>query len=141
AIAAVAASVAAERVAGLGLAVGAADLAAGLALLACAAVALVQRPQSLSGPLAGLAAATWFAGDLSGTLVYAHRGPLVHLLLSFPGDRRARPAACLVIAAAYVDGLVPALARSDVPTIALMVGVIAVATSSFVRTFGCERGA
>jgi signal transduction histidine kinase len=141
AIAAGTASVAAERVAGFGLAVGAADLAAGLALLSCAAVGLARRPGSLSGPLAALAAATWFAGDLSPALVYAHRGPLVHLLLSFPGDRRPRPVARIVIAAAYIDGLVPAVARSDVPTIALMGTVIAVAITRFVRASRTDRGA
>jgi signal transduction histidine kinase len=135
------ASVAAERVAGVGLAVGVADLAAGLALLGCAAVGLARRPRSLSGPLAALAAATWFAGDLSPALVYAHRGPLVHLLLSFPGDRRPRPVARIVIAAAYIDGLVPAVARSDVPTIALMGTVIAVAITRFVRASRIDRGA
>ena len=95
----------------------------------------------MSGPLAGLAAATWFAGDLSGALVYAHRGPLVHLLLSFPGDRRPRPVARVVIVVAYIDGLVPALARADVPTVALMAAVIAVAIARFVRASGIDRGA
>jgi len=65
----------------------AADLAAGLALLTGGAAAWARRPRTRSGPVLMLAGATWFAGDLSGALVYAHRGPLVHVLLSYPGGR------------------------------------------------------
>jgi signal transduction histidine kinase len=140
-LAAVTAGVAAERAAGLGLSVAAADLAAGLSLAGCAAVGVARRPRSLSGPLAALAALTWFAGDVTGALVYAHRGPLVHLLLSFPGDRAPPRAARLVIAAAYIDGVIPAVARADVPTIALMVAVAAVAGWRFAPSREPDRHA
>ena len=44
--------------------------------------------------LALLAAATgvlWFLGDVVGFLVFAHRGPLTHLLLIYPNTRLRAP--------------------------------------------------
>ena len=71
-----------------------------------------------------LAGATWLAGDVSGALVFAHRGPLVHALLTFPTGRTRSKPTMVVIALAYVDGLVPAVAREPWTTIALMVAVV-----------------
>ena len=65
----------------------AADLSAGLALLLAGAVAWTRMRDSRTGPLLLLAGATWLAGDVWGALVYAHRGPLVHALLTFPTGR------------------------------------------------------
>jgi hypothetical protein len=39
--------------------------------------------------------------------------------LTFPSGRTRSPVAIAVIAAAYVDGLIPALARDESPSIAL----------------------
>ena len=63
---------------------------------------------------------TWFAGDLSSALLYAHRGPLVHLLLTYPRGRTSSRITLLVIAAAYVDGAIPEVARSEWATLALV---------------------
>src|SRR6187551_1332245 len=90
----------------------AADLAAGLALIAAGAVMLVQRPRRDAGWLLTLAGVTWFAGDVWTALLYAHRGPLVHALLTYPSGRTRSPLIITVVVAAYVDGLVPGLARS-----------------------------
>ena len=91
------------------------DLLAGLALLVGGAAAWAKRPGSRSGPLSVLAGVAWFAGDLTDVLLYAHRGPLVHLLLTYPSGRVDSRAGAVVIGAAYVDGLVPELARSEWP--------------------------
>src|SRR4051794_27721932 len=117
------------------------DLAAGLALFGAGLTMWASRPGSWSGPLALLAGLTWFAGDAAGGLVYLHRGPLVQLLLTYPTGRTRSPVTIAVIAAAYVDGLVPALARADWPTIALSMAVVAVAAARYVRTTGLERRA
>jgi signal transduction histidine kinase len=74
-------------------------------------------------------------------LVYAHRGPLVHVLLTYPSGRTQSPLIVGVIAAAYVDGLVPDLARAPWPTIALMATVVGAATWRLVRARGLERRA
>jgi signal transduction histidine kinase len=130
-----------EQVAGPGMPEAIGDLVAGLALLTGGAAAWALRPGSRSGPLAVLAGVAWFAGDLAGVLLYAHRGPLVHLLLTYPRGRvDSRPAA-VVIGVAYVDGLFPELARSEWPTIALMVAVVLVAAWRHRAVGGVERRA
>ena len=105
------------------------DLIAGLALLSAGVVAWIRARDSRTGPLLVLAGATWLAGDVSGSLVYAHRGPLVHALLTFPTGRTRSKPTIVVIALAYVDGLIPAVARDPWTTIALMAAVVAVAAS------------
>ena len=123
------------------LAEAAADLAAGLALLAAGAVTWARVPRSGTGPLLALAGAAWLAGDAWSALVYAHRGPLVHALLTYPSGRTRSPLIVGVIAAAYVDGLVPNLARAPWPTIALVVTVVGAATWRRARARGLERRA
>jgi hypothetical protein len=66
----------------LGLAL--ADGVVGFTLLSAGAVAWHRRPDSLVGPLMGLAGLTWFAGNLWPSFLFLHRGPLVHLHLSYP---------------------------------------------------------
>ena len=134
-------AVGAELVAGSGMPDAAGDLLAGMALVAGGAAAWTRRPESRSGPLSVLAGVAWFAGDLTDVLLYAHRGPLVHLLLTYPSGRIDSRAAAVVIGAAYIDGLVPQLARTEWPTIALMVAVVTVAAWRHRTVGGVERRA
>ena len=60
------------------------DLVAGLALLIGGVAIWLGGRRGAANPLMVIAGATWFAGDISGALLYAHRGPLVHVLLSYP---------------------------------------------------------
>jgi signal transduction histidine kinase len=85
-----------------------------------------------------LAGALWFAGDVVDALLFAHRGPLAHLLLGYPSGR-VRGAAAVVVAASYADGLVPALARAPWPTIALMAAIVAVAARRHRAAVGGEQ--
>ena len=116
------------------------DLTAGLALLSAGAVAWIRARESRTGPLLVLAGITWLAGDVSGVLVYAHRGPLVHAVLTFPTGRTRSKSTMTVIALAYVDGLVPTVARQPWTTVALMVAVVCVAVSRWAAN-GAERRA
>jgi len=138
---AVVAAVSAELVAGRGMPDAAGDLVAGLALLVGGAAAWARRPGSRSGPLSVLAGVAWFSGDLADVLLYAHRGPLVHLLLSYPSGRVDSRAAAVVIGAGYIDGLIPELARLEWPTIALMAAVVTVAAWRHRTVGGVERRA
>ena len=135
------AAVGAERVAGPGMPDAAGDVLAGVALLAGGAAAWASRPESRAGPLSALAGVAWFAGDLTDVLLYAHRGPLVHLLLSYPSGRVDSRAAAVVIGAGYIDGLIPELARLEWPTIALMAAVVTVAAWRHRTVGGVERRA
>ena len=115
------------------------DLSAGLALLAAGAVAWIRARDSRTGSLLVLAGVTWLAGDVWGVLMYAHRGPLVHALLTFPtGRTRSRPT-MVVIVLAYIDGLVPVVAREPWTTVALVVAVVCAAASRWAGSHGAER--
>jgi signal transduction histidine kinase len=127
AAAALAAAVAAELTGGPEMPERLGDLAAGLALLGGGAVASLRRPGAGAGPLMVASGVAWFAGDLWSTLLYAHRGPLVHLMLTYPSGRTSSRVTLLVISAAYVDGVIPEVARSEWATLALALGVVLVA--------------
>jgi len=141
AAAAVAAAVAAETAGGPELPERAGDLAAGLALLGGGAVAWARRPRAGAGSLMVLSGLTWFAGDLWSVLLYAHRGPLVHLLLTYPSGRASSRVTLALIAAAYADGLVPDMARSDWTTLALVAAVTLAAAWRRRASRGAERRA
>jgi signal transduction histidine kinase len=112
----------------------AADTLAGLSLLVGGAATWRQA----SGRLLVLTGAAWFAGDVVPALLYAHRGPLVHVLVTYP---RGGLAGGVVVAAAYVDGLVPPLARSLSVTAALAAAVVALVAWRCLRASRVERRA
>jgi signal transduction histidine kinase len=119
----------------------AADVAAGLALLGAGAAVWIRAPRSGTGPLLALAGAAWLAGDVWNVLLYAHRGPLVHALLTFPSGRTRSPLIVGVIGVAYVDGLAPELARAPAATIALMAAVVGAAAWRHASARGLDRRA
>jgi signal transduction histidine kinase len=127
AAAAIAAAVAIEWGGGPAMPERAGDLTAGLALLGGGAVATLRRPRAGAGTLMIATGVTWFAGVLWSPLLYAHRGPLVHLLLTYPSGRTSSRITMVVITAAYVDGLFTEVARSEWATLALAGTVLAVA--------------
>lgn len=115
------------------------DLAVGLAFTVGAALVLRR-----SSPVAALLAATgstWFLGSLVGPLVFLHRGPLVHLLLSYPRGRLGSRFERAVVAAAYAVALVCPLGRSVAVTGGLASVVLAAAVSRHAHSVGLERRA
>lgn len=108
----------------LGLTV--ADTIVGTTLAGLGLATWVQRSRAV-GLLMVATAATWFAGDLGGWILFLHRGPLVHLLLSYPRGWPRKRLERVVIVIAYVDALVYPLGRMDGVTVALAVLVIGTA--------------
>jgi signal transduction histidine kinase len=125
----------------LGPALTAADLAVGCVLLVCGALAWQRRPESRVGGVMGLAGFTWFLGNTGQALLYVHRGPLVHLHLSYPTGRIPTRAAGVVIGVAYVVALVEPLAANDVLTLALSALIAFSALQLFLPTSGPARKA
>jgi signal transduction histidine kinase len=117
----------------------AADVVAGLALLAAGIATWARASRSGTGPLLALAGVTWLAGDVWSSLAYAHRGPLVHALLTYPNGRTRSPLVVAVVAFAYVDGFVPDVARDGWATIALAVAVVSAALWRVAEARGVER--
>ena len=122
-------------------ALAAGDLAVGLVLVGSGVVAWERRAWSRVGPLMALSGFTWLVGGFGAALLYLHRGPLVHLHLSYPTGRLPTRLSRAVVAAAYVDAAIAPLARLDGLTIALSVAVAATAGQVFLGTSGPARKA
>jgi signal transduction histidine kinase len=88
-----------------------------------------------------LAGFTWFLGTLFEAALYLHRGPLVHLHLSYPTGRLRAWLARAVVAVAYVDALVEPLASNGVLTLVLSGLVALTALQVFLGTSGPARKA
>ena len=123
----------------LGLVV--ADLLVGWLLIGCGLVAWRRRPESRVGLLMGIAGVTWFAGSLGQAALYLHRGPLVHLHLSYPTGRLPTRLSRVVVIAAYVDAVVEPIARNDPLTLALAALVALASVQIFLQTSGPARKA
>jgi len=88
-----------------------------------------------------LAGFTWFLGTLFLPALFLHRGPLVHLHLSYPTGRLPTRLARGVVIAAYVDAAIEPLARNDVLTLVLSAAVALTASQVFLGTSGPARKA
>ena len=118
------------------------DLAVGWTFAGCGLVAWSRRPESRTGPLLAATGFTWFAGNFAGSLVYLHRGPLVHCpsrvseraLAFYARPRRGRR--CVRRLA-----IVAPIGRSETGTIVLAVVVVAVAFRGYVSAVGRDRRA
>jgi hypothetical protein len=82
------------------------DLLVGVTLAVCGVIAWRRRPGSRVGVIMILASACWFAGYLMAAAAFLHRGPLVHLHISYPTGRLRAPLARLAVIAAYVVAIV-----------------------------------
>jgi signal transduction histidine kinase len=115
------------------------DLLAGWVLAGCGLVGWQRRPRSLVGPLLVATGGLWFVGDVSAAAVYAYRGPLLHLTLTYPGGRPCGRAQALAVAAAYLAAAVAPVWRSEGLTIVLGLAFVAAAAGHRRGTVGRER--
>jgi signal transduction histidine kinase len=117
------------------------DPIVGMVLLACGAVTWARRPKSRVGLLLIVASGCWFLGSVWSAAVFLHRGPLVHLHLSYPTGRVRRPLTVVTVVAAYVVAVVEGLVDSPWLTLGLAVLVAVAAVDVFARTSGKARKA
>jgi signal transduction histidine kinase len=116
-----------------------ADLGTGIVVLAAGGLALTRRPARPTGALLVATGAAWLAGSAVEALVFLHRGPLFHLLLSYPRlpvAGRVRQAIC---AAGYLTAAVEPLGASDAVTVGMCVLVAGTAGERWLRAGGVER--
>src|SRR3712207_3508852 len=83
------------------------DVVVGIVLVVTGVGAATRRRSSRVGALLAVTGLCWFVGSLISPLVLLHRGPLVHVHLTYPTGRPHRPRTRVVIAIAY------AAARSE----------------------------
>ena len=118
-----------------------ADAVVGVLLVACGVVAWERRASSRVGPLMALSGYTWFAGNFWPAALYLHRGPLIHLHISYPTGRVRRRLAKATVAIGYVAAAVEPIARNDAVTVVVALLVAAAALDIFLRTSGTARRA
>jgi signal transduction histidine kinase len=128
------------------------DLAVGWTFIGCGLIAAWKRSESRIGWLMVATGFTWFLGNfsevdvpeiawLAAHAVYLHRGPLVHLLLSYPSGRTKSRVTQGGIAVGYAVAIITPLWRNEVTTILLAGLLVLVSTYDYVRSVGWLRRA
>ncbi len=126
------------------------DLLTGWTLIACGLAGWWRRPQSRSGALLAATGFAWFApnfaatgvtalGWLSAYALYLHRGPLVHLVLTYPRGRLVRRLDVTAVAVGYAAAAITPVWGSQTVTIVLAALLVAVAVRGYVCAAGRER--
>jgi signal transduction histidine kinase len=106
------------------------DLAVGVAFLLAA---LTFRRTPAHAVLLAATGLLWFAGDLVGALVFAHRATLTHFLLMYPNTRLRSWPRRWVVVAAYAVSLTYPIGQLGVATAALFVAVLVLAVVGLPR--------
>jgi signal transduction histidine kinase len=126
------------------------DLLTGWTLIACGLAGWSRRPQSRSGALLAATGFAWFApnfaatgvtalGWLSAHALYLYRGPLVHLVLTYPRGRPVRRLDRVAVAAGYAAAVITPAWGSETATVVLACVLVAVAVRGYVCAAGRER--
>jgi signal transduction histidine kinase len=128
------------------------DLAVGWTFIACGLVAMRRRPESGSGALLAATGFTWFLDNFAevGVAVLAwvgahalflFRGPLIHLVLSYPSGRTRSMVTRSAIAVGYGASVVYPVWQNEAVTIVLAVLLVAVSARDHLRAVGRSRRA
>lgn len=128
------------------------DLVTGWALIACGLVAWSRRPESRSGALMAATGFSWFLGNfatagfapvdwLGAHALYVYRGPLVHLLVTYPSGRASSRLDRAAVAVGYGAALVTPVWRSEIATVVLAALLVAVCVLSYLQAVGPLRRA
>ena len=118
------------------------DLVVGWTLIACGLLAWSRGPENRwSGPLMAATGFAWFAANFSDQALYLHRGPLIHLVLTYPYGRLGGRVERGAVAIGYTAALVPEVWASEAATFALAGLVTIVAGRGHARAVGRERRA
>lgn len=128
------------------------DLITGWTLIAAGLVGWSRRPDSRSGALMTATGFAWFLGNFTTTGVaaldwlgahalYAYRGPLIHLLATYPGGRTSSRLERGTVAVGYATAIVTPVWRSEIATIVLSLLLLAVCARSYLQAVGPQSRA
>jgi signal transduction histidine kinase len=117
------------------------DATVGFALCGCGLTAWTLRPRSRVGAIMAAGGFAWFVGSFGGWGVFLHRGPLAHLVGSYPTGSLQSRVERGAIAAAYAYASIYVVARSDYAALAYAGGVATLCTGRYIRARGSERRA
>lgn len=126
------------------------DLVTGWAVIACGLVAVQWRPLSRSGDLLMATGIAWFlpnfnylepaiVGQVLASMVFVHRGPLLHLLFTYPSGRASSQFTRTAIMAGYFAAFAYPLWQYPATGIVLAALVCMVVASRYVRAVGSTR--
>jgi signal transduction histidine kinase len=128
-----------------------ADLLVGWTFIACGLIAWGRRPESRTGALTAATGFAWFlpnfaAGDgllslAAANTLFWHRGPLIHLVLTYPEGRASSSLVRSAVAVGYAAALLYPVSHNDVATIALAGFVLVVSVLRYARSVGPARRA
>jgi signal transduction histidine kinase len=113
------------------------DLIVGLAFVGGGASAW-RRSRAVSALLVA-AGFAWFAGNLAPFAVAWHRGPVLHLLLSYPAWRPRTRIDAIAIGVGYAASFVPAVWRSEAVLVAFAVVLLTLPGLAYVRAERRDR--
>ena len=128
------------------------DLAVGWFLIGCGLIATSRHPESHSGSLMTATGFTWFLGNFAGldnelaawvatSTVFLHRGPLFHLVLTYPDGRAFSRLTRLAVIAGYAAALVAPIWRNNFATLMISAALLAVCGYEHARAVGEMRRA
>jgi signal transduction histidine kinase len=126
------------------------DLLTGWALIACGLVAAGWRPLSRSGDLLMATGIAWFLpnfnylepailGQVLAAMVFVHRGPLLHLLFTYPSGRASSQLTRTAIVSGYVAAFAYPVWQHPPTEIVLAALVSVVVASQSFRALGATR--
>jgi signal transduction histidine kinase len=128
------------------------DLVTGWALIACGLVAWSRHPGNRSGALTAATGFSWFFGNFATTgiapvdwlgahALFVYRGPLIHLLVTYPSGRLSSRLDRAAVVLGYAAAFVTPVGRSEIATIVLAALLVAVCARSYSRAVGPARRA
>src|SRR5215470_7026952 len=117
------------------------DAAAGFALLFGGLVTWSRRPRSRAGAIMAAGGLAWFLGTLWAPAVFLHRGPLAHLLISYPSGRLSSRLERVAVGAAYVYAAADSVAGNGYATVVFAVSLVALSARRYLAATGPQRRA
>lgn len=115
------------------------DLLAGWALVGSGVAAWRARRAPAVGWLLIAAGFTWFLGGIWPAAIFWHRGPLMHLLVTYPGWRPRSRLDAAALAVGYVMAVLPGAWGDDAVAVALLAGLTAVVARGYAMAAPRER--
>jgi signal transduction histidine kinase len=100
------------------------DLVVGLTYIAAAAAILPRRLGA--GWLLAATGFAWFAGNFYSSLLYIHRGPLVHALVAFAGWRVRTGPELVAVVVGYAAAVSTTIWRNEPAAVVLAIALVAV---------------
>lgn len=126
------------------------DVVTGWTLIGCGLVAWSRRKESRSGVLLTATGFSWFLGNFGASdlafvawlgthALYLYRGPLVHLLVTYPSGRLSSRVEWVAVGVGYAAAIVTPVWRGDVATIVLAVLLAGVCGRAYLLAVGPAR--